>query len=671
MVAHRRAGKTVASIADLVLMAAVCRKPDGRFAFIAPLFNQAKDVAWPYLLRLTADLAPAINESELRVDLSNGARVRLYGADNYERLRGGYFDGLVLDEYGDMDPRAWAEVLRPALADREGWAIFIGTPKGRNHFCEIWESNADRDDWFRLMLKASETQLIPERELVDSRRSMSEDQYAQEYECSFEAAIIGSYYGRLLADLVERKRIASVSWDPAIPVVTAWDLGIGDSTSIWFCQQVANEIRLIDYYEASGEGMAHYAKMLAAKPYMYREHIVPHDADARLQDEHGRTRREILDGLGVKTRVLAPNNPADGIEAVRVTLPRCWFDAVKCARGIEALRQYRKDWDEKLKTFRDRPKHDWTSHACLTGDALIEIDRGLVPICDVHVGDMAKTPNGWASITAAGPVKRAAELIEVQLADGRWLRGTPEHRIFTERGLLKMDALRYSDEILSEGSSTWQSALSYSRAGNTGFRAAIIDIGIGQNRGLRTCIERFGSIIAGQFRAALMSIIAMAMAPITGFQTLNWSSVQSISDNMDWRTIRQANCDRLENWRVSALPNGIARRKGSGGMSDMASGHGKRESGSCVNARNAGVPSDHLSRRGPNSVTSIARWQLSEGGVASPLVYDLTVEKHHCYVANGILVSNSDAFRYLAVGITEARPVRKLRAVGSGSWMGS
>lgn len=377
MVAHRRAGKTVAAIAELVIAAFACRRAEGRFAFIAPLFNQAKDVAWRYLLRLAADLSPVINESELRVDLPNGARIRLYGADNYERLRGGYFDGLVLDEFGDMDPRAWSEVLRPALADRQGWAIFLGTPKGRNHFCELWEKNAERDDWLRIMLKASQTELIPAEELEDSRRSMSEDQYAQEYECSFEAAVVGSYYGKLLADLTERKRIASVSWDPALPVVTAWDLGIGDSTSIWFAQQVANEVRLIDYYEASGEGMAHYAKVLAARPYTYKEHIVPFDADARLQDEHGKTRREILYALGVKTRVLSQNAIEDGIEAVRVLLPRCWFDGVKCARGIEALRQYRKDWDEKLKVFRDRPKHDWTSHGA---DALRYLAVGIQEI---------------------------------------------------------------------------------------------------------------------------------------------------------------------------------------------------------------------------------------------------------------------------------------------------
>lgn len=364
MVAHRRAGKTVACVADLVLKAATTRKTEARFGYIAPLYNQAKDIAWTYLKRLTADLHTEPHESELRVDLPhNGARIRLYGADNYERLRGGYFDGLVLDEYGDMDPRAWAEVLRPALSDRRGWATFIGTPKGRNDFCKIWEKAAGLEDWFRLMLKSSETGLVPDDELADSRLSMSEEQYAQEYECSFDAAIVGSYYGKLISQLTEKKRIASVSWDPALPVVTAWDLGIGDSTAIWFAQQVANEVRIIDYHESSGEGMGFYAKLLAEKPYVYREHIVPHDAEVRLQAEVGRTRREILASLGVKTRLLGLNAVDDGIEAARVLLPRCWFDATTCARGIEALRQYRRDWDEKLKAFRSYPKHDWTSHA--------------------------------------------------------------------------------------------------------------------------------------------------------------------------------------------------------------------------------------------------------------------------------------------------------------------
>lgn len=344
-----------------------------RFAYIAPYFSQAKDVAWEYLKHFTAPLGVTPNETELRVDLPNGGRVRLYGADNYERLRGLYLDGVVLDEYGDMDPRVWPEVIRATLTDRKGWATFIGTPKGRNHFCETWEK-AERDkDWLALMLRASETGLVDEAELADARKSMSEDQYAQEYECSFEAAIVGAYYGKLMADAKAENRITRVPYDPSAQVHTGWDLGIGDSTSIWFGQVVGREIHLIDYYESSGVGLDHYAKVLREKPYVYGEHLVPHDAGAR-ELGTGKTRQETLEGLGIRTTVLPMQAVDDGINAVRMLIPRTWFDAEKCARGIECLRQYRREFDDKRKAFRDRPLHDWTSHGA---DALRTFAMGL------------------------------------------------------------------------------------------------------------------------------------------------------------------------------------------------------------------------------------------------------------------------------------------------------
>lgn len=378
IVAHRRAGKTVAAVADLALCAAATRKQDARYGFVAPFRNQAKDAAWLYVKRLTSDLPLAAppNESELRVDLKNGARIRIYGADNYDAMRGPYFDGVVLDEYGDMDPRAWSEVIRPMLSDRQGWAVFMGTPKGRNDFHRQHERSKSDAEWFSVTLKASDTRILPEAELASARRDMSEDQYAQEYECSFEAAVVGAYYGKLMGQLDTDKRIGNLPWEPALPVYTAWDLGIGDPTAIWFAQQIAKEIRLIDYYEAADQGMAHYAKIIKEKPYVYAEHIVPSDAAAKLQDEHGKTRVEILASLGIKVRVLGQNKIDDGIEAVRVLLPKCWFDAGKCAHGIEALRQYRKAWDEKLKVFKDHPLHDWTSHPA---DAFRYLAIGLKP----------------------------------------------------------------------------------------------------------------------------------------------------------------------------------------------------------------------------------------------------------------------------------------------------
>ncbi len=374
LVAHRRFGKTVFAINELIARAAECEREAPRFGYIAPFFNQAKDVAWEYLKRYTAAIPRvAINESELRADLPGGARIRLYGTDNPDRLRGLYLDGVVLDEYAQMHPRVWPEVIRPALADREGWAVFIGTPMGRNQFCELYEAARKNDDWLAARFPASATGVVPAAELAAAAETMSEDQYAQEFECSFDAAVLGSYYGKPLAQAEAEARIAAVPWEPRLPVHTAWDLGIGDSTAIWFCQQAGREVRLIDYYEASGVGLDHYAKLLRERAYVYGDHILPHDAEVR-ELGSGRSRVETLRSLGIEPRVLPAARIEDGIDAVRNLLPRCWFDAGRCARGLEALRQYRRDYDDRLKAFKARPLHDWTSNAA---DAFRYLAMGL------------------------------------------------------------------------------------------------------------------------------------------------------------------------------------------------------------------------------------------------------------------------------------------------------
>ncbi len=364
IVAHRRAGKTVACVNDLLDAALRCQLSEPRFAYIAPYYAQAKDIAWNYLKRFAGAIPGAIpHEQELRVDLPNGARVRLYGADNYERLRGIYLDGVVLDEFGDMDPRAWSEVIRPALSDRQGWAVFIGTPKGRNHFAEIWNQAQDKpDEWYSIILKASQTGIVNPTELADARSVMSEDQYNQEFECSFDAAVVGSYYGKLIEKAENEGRIGNVQWEPQIPVQTWWDLGIDDSTAIWFVQVLGREIRIIDYYENSGVGLEHYAKVLKERDYVYGSHMLPHDVQVH-ELSTGKSRFAFLAGLGIRGTVVRKHAVEDGINSVRSILPRCWFDRTKCARGIEALRQYRQDWDDKLKAFKGRPLHDWSSHA--------------------------------------------------------------------------------------------------------------------------------------------------------------------------------------------------------------------------------------------------------------------------------------------------------------------
>lgn len=364
VVAHRRAGKTVSAINDLIKSALSCEQSNPRFAYLAPYYAQAKDVAWGYLKQYTAPI-PGVttNESELRVDLPNGGRVRLYGADNYDRLRGIYLDGVVLDEFADMDPRAWSEVIRPALADRQGWAVFIGTPKGRNAFWEIYERARTTPDWFDLRLRASETGIVPQAELEALRAEMSEDEYAREMETSFEAAVEGAYYARLLteAETGTPRRIGNVPADTGLEVHAAFDLGIGDSTAIWLAQFVGREVRLIDYIENNGVALDWYARELRNRPHTYAPLILPHDAVAR-ELGTGKSRQEMLESLGFRTRIAPKLSVEDGIEAVRRLLPRTWIDEDRCAEGLRAIRDYREKRDEKRRVNLG-PLHDWTSHA--------------------------------------------------------------------------------------------------------------------------------------------------------------------------------------------------------------------------------------------------------------------------------------------------------------------
>jgi phage terminase large subunit len=363
LVVHRRGGKTVACIMDLLDAALTSQKDRPRFAYIAPQLKQAKTVAWDYLkhygLRVPGATA---HESELRLDLPNGGQVRLHGSDNPDALRGIYLDGLVMDEAADVSPRLFNEILRPALSDRQGWCVWIGTPKGQNDFFDLWQTaRHESDRYFTLMLRASQTGLVDRDELEDARRMMTPEQYAQEYECSFSAAIVGAYYGREMQAAEDEGRITTSVYDPGLEVHTAWDLGISDHTSIWFYQQAGFETRLIDYYAANGYGLDHYAHVLQQRGYRYGRHHLPHDVEVK-ELGTGRSRLETLRGLGVNSDVVRRLSVEDGINAVRRIVPRCWFDRDKCEEGIQALRQYRREWDDVRKVFYERPLHDWASH---------------------------------------------------------------------------------------------------------------------------------------------------------------------------------------------------------------------------------------------------------------------------------------------------------------------
>jgi hypothetical protein len=360
VVAHRRMGKTVSAINHLIKDALLNQKEAPRYAYIAPTYGQAKRVAWDYLVKYAEPLGGTSNISELRVDFW-GRRIQLFGSDNPETLRGQYFDGVILDEIGDQNPKIWTDVCRPSLVDRQGWCLFIGTPKGHNHFKELRDRAKTEDGWGLLEFKASETGVVDDTELRAAKNEMGEDKYRQEFECSFDAAVEGSYFGQILNELEEKKHMQEIPREELSRTFTAWDLGMGDSTSIWVAQLVGTEVRLIDYYENHGVGLDHYVKWIKDNDYLKSEHILPHDVRVR-ELGTGKSRMEMLEESGLEVKIAPRMGLDDGIQAVRRLLPRCWFNVPKVQTGLNCLRNYRRDYDEKRKIFYERPLHDWSSH---------------------------------------------------------------------------------------------------------------------------------------------------------------------------------------------------------------------------------------------------------------------------------------------------------------------
>lgn len=366
LVAHRRCGKTVACLNDLIRRAIKEGKRDGQYAYVAPYLSQSKNIAWSYLLRYAEPAIAKKNESELWVELDTGARIRLFGADNSDALRGIFLDGIVLDEYADMRPKVWGEIIRPLLADRKGWATFIGTPKGHNNFWEIYKQGSEDPNWFVKTLRASQTGLLDAEELADAAKMMDENQFLQEFECDFESAIVGAFYGKEMRQITDEGRIREIHHNPDYKVMTSWDLGFSDSTAIWFWQVIRGEIRMLDYHASNGQPVQFYIDLIQNRAkergYVYDTHYLPHDARAKTLASNKSVIQQLSEQIELKYFKIVPSlSVQDGIQATRLALQRMWFD-FKCDEGIECLRQYQREWDDDKRMFRDKPRHDWTSH---------------------------------------------------------------------------------------------------------------------------------------------------------------------------------------------------------------------------------------------------------------------------------------------------------------------
>ena len=374
-ITHRRFGKTYAVLNHLLRDALKSKKPNPRFHLLSPTFKQAKQVSWDYLKTFSAGIpGTKFNESELRADYRNGARITLLSAEGGgQSIRGIYSDGFVIDEAGLIENTVFPEIVRPALADRNGlcgeqtYCVFVGTPMGHNALFDFYTRAKEDPEWHCAVHKASETGILPDEELKAAKSTMPEGIYEAEFECSFESNVPGAVYAKELQSMEENDQIGRIPFDPSFKVQTFWDLGINDSTSIIFAQLAHGNrsINIIDHVNMTGEGLPYYADLLDQKArqygWTYEAHTAPHDINVR-ELGTGKTRQETALSLGINFRA-APKLPLeDGINAVKMTLPRCYIDRDKCQRLLESLRFYHRVYDAKNLVFRSRPQHDWSSH---------------------------------------------------------------------------------------------------------------------------------------------------------------------------------------------------------------------------------------------------------------------------------------------------------------------
>jgi phage terminase large subunit len=367
MVCHRRWGKSVGCVGELILRAIYTKKKNAEFAYVGPFRQQAKKIAWSYLKEYTEGIRKGPpRESDLCVTLINGSKITIYGADNPDTIRGLFFDGVVIDEFGDCRPSLWKDVIYPTLMDRKGWAVFIGTPKGKNHFYKMLQRSKSEPNWFSMTMKASESGVFNEQELLDAKREMGEDAYEREMECSFDASVPGTYYTKIMAEIEKTTdNFGSYRYNPDLPVHVAADLGRTDSTVMWFWQIDEKGPVMIDCEDHSGQDLDFYFKLLDSKGYDYGTIWVPHDAVAKTLATKRSTIEQFLEHFkkdkSVAVRVVPRLSRQHGIDASRLMLYKTRFDIEKCMNGVEGLRAYRRQYNEKTEAFADEPYHDWAS----------------------------------------------------------------------------------------------------------------------------------------------------------------------------------------------------------------------------------------------------------------------------------------------------------------------
>ena len=389
-IAHRRFGK---DDIGLHMTAVKAHERIGTYWHMLPEYSQARKAIWTAVnprtgkVRIDEAFPPEIRaqvkEQEMFIKFKCGSTWQLVGSDSYNSLVGSPPIGVVHSEFALADPRARL-FLSPILAENKGWQLFITTPRGNNHAMQLYDYAKVTPGWFAELLTVDDTTRIlgewglppvfskeileqEHQNFISTFHDEGEMLYQQEYFCSRECMIYGSYYAKQIAQARKDGRICSVPWTAGHAVNTFWDLGMNDAMAIWFIQPIGREFRVIDYYEASGYGLEHYAKLLKEKPYVYGDHYFPHDVAVR-ELGTGVSRQQTAENLGIKPIVVVERakdiqSVLNGIEAGRNIFSQCWFDEKKCGpRGIPCLQNYHARYDDDRKTLVNHPEHDWSSN---------------------------------------------------------------------------------------------------------------------------------------------------------------------------------------------------------------------------------------------------------------------------------------------------------------------
>lgn len=652
----RRAGKDIVAFNHMIHCAL---KTPGVYFYIFPTYSQGRKILWDTITNdnkrfidfIPPELVYNTNSTEMKITLINGSLLQVIGSDNIDSIVGTNPRGCVFSEYALQDPRAY-QFIRPALTANDGWAFFCSTPRGKNSFWELYQIALNNpNDWYVSKLTVDDTQHISIHEINKEIASgeMSADLAAQEYHTSFDQGVEGSYYGKYLDKMRVKGQIGIVPHEAGFKVNSAWDIGVRDSTSIIMFQTIGQVVRIIDYYENSKQGLEHYVKVLEQKPYTWGKHIAPSDIAVK-EWGTGMTRLEKARQLGIKF-ITAPNlSIEDGIESVRSAFSKIWIDEVNCKKLIKSIESYRQEWDSKKQVYKSQPLHDSHSHACFTGDTIVLTRSGIRQIIEIQENDEVLTLNGWMPCTKSMKTRNDAKLVEVKFNDNTTVKCTPDHLFLTENGWISAENLQPHTKIQSssmrEISSLTGNCIKYGPMNDTSgetTQSFIVKYG-------KKPLETFQKIVTYTIKTITRLIIRFVIS--SAYQR------KSISEN------HNQNLKGLVKKQDKPLVNGMDHQKVENGTDNIlcrqkAGPNLKEKIDSAFIVVKHSTASSEQDQQQENFATQIVEPLMVEH--VSEVHYNQDVwcinvpRAGHFSLANGAIVKNCDALRYMCLSLPKTR----------------